>query len=195
MASTSIAPALLNESWPRQMLDNGSWASNSRTIRVAVPAAISSWAWPMPMSMVPASPITMSNPAAAAEPSEAPVRDRPETENWKLVMATWFSISISMVVAVAGPNLETRAEYRFLRGIGADVVGMSTVPEVLVAVHSGLRVVGFSIITDLCLPDALEPVDIDKIIATRDRGNAGPTAPAEGLTMMCVHYDDMQITP
>jgi len=69
-------------------------------------------------------------------------------------------------VAVAGPNLETRAEYRFLRLIGADAVGMSTVPEVLVAVHSGLRVVGFSIITDLCLPDALEPVDIDKIIAT-----------------------------
>ena len=61
-------------------------------------------------------------------------------------------------MAVTGPNLETRAEYRFLRAIGADVVGMSTVPEVLVAVHAGLKVLGFSIVTDLCLPDALEPV-------------------------------------
>jgi purine-nucleoside phosphorylase len=68
-------------------------------------------------------------------------------------------------VAVAGPNLETRAEYRFLRAIGADVVGMSTVPEVLVAVHAGLKVLGFSIVTDLCLPDALHPVTLDEILA------------------------------
>ncbi len=69
-------------------------------------------------------------------------------------------------VAVAGPNLETRAEYRFLRTIGADVVGMSTVPEVIVAVHCGLRVVGFSIVTDMCLPDALQPANVDEIIKT-----------------------------
>jgi purine-nucleoside phosphorylase len=68
--------------------------------------------------------------------------------------------------AVTGPNLETRAEYRFLRAIGADVVGMSTVPEVIVAVHGGMRVLGLSIVTDLCLPDALKPAQIDEIIAT-----------------------------
>jgi purine-nucleoside phosphorylase len=72
-------------------------------------------------------------------------------------------------VAVPGPNLETRAEYRMLRAIGADVVGMSTVPEVIVAVHQGMRVVGVSIITDQCLPDALEPADIGRIIATAGR--------------------------
>jgi purine-nucleoside phosphorylase len=66
---------------------------------------------------------------------------------------------------VSGPNLETRAEYRFLRLIGADVVGMSTVPEVLVAVHAGMRVLGLSIITDMCLPDALKPANIAEILA------------------------------
>jgi purine-nucleoside phosphorylase len=69
-------------------------------------------------------------------------------------------------VAVTGPNLETRAEYRFLRGIGADVVGMSTVPEVIVGVHAGLRNLGISVITDMCLPDALEPAVLEDIIAT-----------------------------
>jgi len=68
-------------------------------------------------------------------------------------------------VAVTGPNLETRAEYRFLRVIGADVVGMSTVPEVIVAVHAGMKVLGISVITDMCLPDALEVATVEKILA------------------------------
>jgi purine-nucleoside phosphorylase len=72
-------------------------------------------------------------------------------------------------VAVPGPNLETRAEYRMLRAVGADVVGMSTVPEVIVAGHQGMRTVGISIITDQCLPDALESADIGRIIATAGR--------------------------
>jgi purine-nucleoside phosphorylase len=75
-----------------------------------------------------------------------------------------FAAHRGVYVAVTGPNLETRAEYRFLRLIGADVVGMSTVPEVLVAVHAGMRVLGLSIVTDMCLADALEPADIDRIL-------------------------------
>ena len=67
-------------------------------------------------------------------------------------------------VAVTGPNLETRAEYRFLKMIGADVVGMSTVPEVIVAVHAGVKVLGLSVITDMCLPDALETATVEKIL-------------------------------
>jgi len=90
-----------------------------------------------------------------------------------LARATALELGIvlreGVYVAVAGPNLETRAEYRMLRAIGADVVGMSTVPEVIVAGHQGMRTIGISIITDQCLPDALEPADIGRIIATAGR--------------------------
>ena len=67
-------------------------------------------------------------------------------------------------LALSGPTMETKAEYRFLRNIGADVVGMSTVPEVISAVHMGMDVLGISVITDECFPDALEPVDIDDVL-------------------------------
>jgi purine-nucleoside phosphorylase len=75
-----------------------------------------------------------------------------------------FVAHVGVTVAVAGPNLETRAEYRLLRQLGADVVGMSTVPETLAAVHGGMRVFGVSVVTDRCLPDALEPADAEEIV-------------------------------
>ncbi|HEU0052197.1 MAG TPA: purine-nucleoside phosphorylase, partial [Longimicrobium sp.] len=84
-------------------------------------------------------------------------------------------------VAVPGPNLETRAEYRMLRAIGADVVGMSTVPEVIVAVHGGMRVLGISIITDACFPDALEVADITRIIAAARGAEPSLTRLVEGV--------------
>ncbi|HET9013277.1 MAG TPA: purine-nucleoside phosphorylase [Gemmatimonadaceae bacterium] len=84
-------------------------------------------------------------------------------------------------VAVAGPNLETRAEYRMLRALGADVVGMSTVPEVIVARHAGMQVLGLSIITDQCLPDALEPADMATIVETAGRAEPKLTALVRGV--------------
>ena len=84
----------------------------------------------------------------------------------KIALQEKIACHKGVFVAVVGPNLETRAEYRFLRSIGADVVGMSTVPEVIVGVHSSMRVLGLSVITDMCLPDALEPVYLPDIIAT-----------------------------
>lgn len=84
-------------------------------------------------------------------------------------------------VAVAGPNLETRAEYRFLRQIGADAVGMSTIPEVIVAVHAGLRTVALSVITDMCLPDALKPADVAEIISVANAAEPKLRSLVKGL--------------
>jgi purine-nucleoside phosphorylase len=102
-----------------------------------------------------------------------------------LAETTALSLGIQLrrgvYVAVPGPNLETRAEYRMLRLLGADVVGMSTVPEVIAARHMGMRVLGFSIITDACLPDALEPADIDEIIRTAGQAEPRLTALITGV--------------
>ncbi len=79
-------------------------------------------------------------------------------------------------IAMQGPNLETKAEYRFLRTIGADAVGMSTIPEVIVAVHMGMRVLGFSILTDECFPDALKPALLEEILKVAMKAEPKMTA-------------------
>ena len=87
----------------------------------------------------------------------------------KVALENKIRLEKGVYAAMTGPCLETRAEYRMLKILGADVIGMSTVPEVIAAVHAGLKVLGLSVITDACLPDALEPADIKKIIAVADK--------------------------
>jgi purine-nucleoside phosphorylase len=94
----------------------------------------------------------------------------------EVALAKGIRLHRGVYVAVPGPNLETRAEYRMLRAMGADVVGMSTVPEVIVARHMGMRVLGISIITDACFPDALEPADVGRIIETAAAAEPSLTA-------------------
>ena len=84
----------------------------------------------------------------------------------KVAMEMKLRVQQGVYVAVSGPNLESRSEYRFLRAIGADVVGMSTVPEVIVGVHGKMKCLGLSVVTDLCLPDSLQPVSLPEIIHT-----------------------------
>jgi purine-nucleoside phosphorylase len=99
----------------------------------------------------------------------------------RLALDLKIPVQQGVYVAVAGPNLETRAEYRFLRTIGADVVGMSTVPEVIVGVHGGMRNLGLSVITDMCLADALEPVSLAEIIHTANEAEPKLAALVEAI--------------
>lgn len=82
----------------------------------------------------------------------------------KIALEEKIVLKKGILVGVSGPNLETKAEYRFLKGIGADMVTMSTVPEVIVAVQSKLKVLGISVITDRCLPDSLKPTNFEEIL-------------------------------
>lgn len=96
-----------------------------------------------------------------SEPYDRALRDLTESSALELGLR----LVQGVYVAVTGPNLETKAEYRFLRAIGGDAVGMSTVPEVIVARHMDMRVLAFSVITDECFPDALKPVSIEDVLA------------------------------
>ena len=112
-----------------------------------------------------------------SDPYDAALRARARAE----AKRQGITLREGVYVAVTGPNLETRAEYRMLRALGADVVGMSTVPEVIVAVHGGMRVLGVSIITDMCLPDALEPASLEKIIAVAAKAEPHLTSLITGV--------------
>ncbi len=121
------------------------------------------------------------NPLIGANDNELGVRfpdmfDCYTTALRNVVEQTALELSMRLAqgvyVALAGPNLETAAEYRFLREVGADAVGMSTVPEVIVAVHAGLKVVGFSILTDMCIADALQPTTLGEILETAHNTDA-----------------------
>ncbi len=91
------------------------------------------------------------------------------------------AVKRGVLVALAGPNLETAAEYRFLRRIGADIVGMSMVPETIVAVHGSMKVLGLSVVTDEADPDNLQPVNIAKILLNAKRGEAKLTKLVTGF--------------
>jgi purine-nucleoside phosphorylase len=99
----------------------------------------------------------------------------------QVALANAIRMHHGVYVAVSGPNLETRAEYRFLRQIGGDVVGMSTVPEVITAVHMGMKVLGISVITDECFPDALKPVEMKEILEAADMAEPKMTTVIMGV--------------
>ncbi|ROL56874.1 purine-nucleoside phosphorylase [Bacteroidetes/Chlorobi group bacterium ChocPot_Mid] len=117
--------------------------------------------------------LTGNNPLIGINDSKLGIRFPDMSEPWskrliklaeRIAMEIQLKVHKGVYVAVAGPSLETRAEYRFLRLIGADVVGMSTVPENIVARQMGIEVLGLSVITDECYPDALEPCSLEDIL-------------------------------
>ena len=116
-----------------------------------------------------------------SEPYDVELR----THAQEVALERGIQLHQGVYVSVLGPNLETPAEYRFLRQMGADVVGMSTVPEVIVARHMGLRVMSISVITDECFPDALEPVKIEEVLAAADAAAPYLQAIFQGVVARC----------
>ena len=99
----------------------------------------------------------------------------------EVALGNKIKVHRGVYAAVPGPNLETRAEDRYLRIIGADVVGMSTIPEDIVAIHSGMEVLGISVITDEGFPECLEPANIEKIIQTANEAEPKLTSIMSGV--------------
>ena len=99
----------------------------------------------------------------------------------EVAQAAGIPLRPGVYVAVAGPNLETRAEYRFLRQIGADVVGMSMVPEVLVARHGGLRVLAVTVVSDACIPEELKPASVEELLRVAAATEPQLTALLQGV--------------
>ncbi len=99
----------------------------------------------------------------------------------QVAKAKGLALQTGVYVAVAGPNLETKAEYRFLRQIGADVIGMSIVPEVLVARHSGLRVLAVVVVSDACIPEQLKPASLEELLRVAAETEPKLTALLQGV--------------
>ncbi|MEM8486417.1 MAG: purine-nucleoside phosphorylase [Bacteroidota bacterium] len=114
-----------------------------------------------------------------SEPYDTGLRDLAES----IALSRGIKLHQGVYVSVVGPNLETKAEYRFLRAIGADVVGMSTVPEVIVARHMNLRTMAISVVTDECFPDALEPISIEHVLAAAAEAEPNLTAIMKAVAM------------
>ena len=116
------------------------------------------------------------------------IRDRLRVRAKQIADKHAIKLHEGVYVSVLGPNLETKAEYRFLRTIGADVVGMSTTPEVTVARHMDLRVMAIGIITDECFPDTLQPVTLEEVLEAA--GIAEPKLTAIMSDMVVSFHED-----
>ncbi len=114
-----------------------------------------------------------------SEPYDVELRETAES----IALSQGIKLHQGVYVSVVGPNLETKAEYRFLRAIGADVVGMSTVPEVIVARHMDIRTMAISVVTDECFPDALEPISIEHVLAAAAEAEPKLTAIMKAVAM------------
>ena len=99
----------------------------------------------------------------------------------KVARANDIKVHRGVYAAMSGPSLETRAEYRFLRRIGADAIGMSSVPENIVANQCGMKTLGITVVSDLCFPDSLKPATIEAIIEAADKAEPRLTTVMKGV--------------